>query len=296
MKFVKYQHIERFGTDEVLGIEIGTCYIFPKIDGTNSSVWLDENKICAGSRNRELTLDNDNSDFMRNALLDMRIANFLLEFPLYRLFGEWLIPHSLKTYRKDAWRKFYVFDVLDQEGNLLHYDVYSKILERHGLDFIPPIAIINNPTYENLVNKLPANTFLIEDGKGSGEGIVIKNYDYKNKYGRQTWAKIITSEFKEKHVKEMGIKQIDGTKQIEKEIIDQFCTSALVEKVQAKIINEMDGWKSQYIPRLLQTVFYELIKEESWNFIKEYKMPIINFRTLSFFCNNKIKEMKPELF
>jgi hypothetical protein len=33
--FVKYQHIERYGVDEVNGIDIGTCYIFPKIDGTN---------------------------------------------------------------------------------------------------------------------------------------------------------------------------------------------------------------------------------------------------------------------
>jgi len=34
MEFRKYQHIERFGTDEVDGIEFGKCYIFYKIDGT----------------------------------------------------------------------------------------------------------------------------------------------------------------------------------------------------------------------------------------------------------------------
>ena len=37
--FVKYQHIERFGTQETEGIENGTCYVFPKIDGTNASLW-----------------------------------------------------------------------------------------------------------------------------------------------------------------------------------------------------------------------------------------------------------------
>lgn len=31
-EFIKYPHLERFGTDEVDGINIGTCYIFPKID------------------------------------------------------------------------------------------------------------------------------------------------------------------------------------------------------------------------------------------------------------------------
>lgn len=40
MKFRRYQHVERFGNDEVEDINIGTCYIFPKIDGTNSSVYL----------------------------------------------------------------------------------------------------------------------------------------------------------------------------------------------------------------------------------------------------------------
>ena len=41
MEFKKYQHIERLGTLEVEGIELGTCYVFPKIDGTNGSnlVW-----------------------------------------------------------------------------------------------------------------------------------------------------------------------------------------------------------------------------------------------------------------
>lgn len=296
MEFLKYQHIERFGTDEVQGIEIGTCYIFPKIDGTNSSIWKNESAICCGSRNRQLSLDNDNQGFMDYVIRQENIILFFDKYPLHRLYCEWLVPHSLKTYRKDAWNKFYVFDVMDSENQLLHYDIYSKMLDEFNIDYIPPLAIINNPTYENLINKLPSNVYLIEDGKGIGEGIVIKNYDFTNRFGRQVWAKIITSEFKEKHVKEMGIKATDGSKQIELEIVEKYCTQALVDKVYSKIVNEMDGWKSQYIPRLLQTVFYDLVKEESWNFVKEFKLPTINFRTLNYFCNAKIKEIKNELF
>ena len=60
MNFVPYQHIERWGTDETDGIEIGTCYIFFKIDGTCSSLFLDENSnICAGSRKRKLPLSGE---------------------------------------------------------------------------------------------------------------------------------------------------------------------------------------------------------------------------------------------
>ena len=64
MEFKKYQHIERFGTTEVQNIELGECYIFPKVDGSNGSVWLDNNgDIQAGSRRRHLTFEKDNAGF-----------------------------------------------------------------------------------------------------------------------------------------------------------------------------------------------------------------------------------------
>lgn len=63
----KYQHICRVGTDEVEGIEAGKCFVFYKIDGTAGSVWMDDNEICCGSRNRRLSLDKDNQGFMEYA-------------------------------------------------------------------------------------------------------------------------------------------------------------------------------------------------------------------------------------
>lgn len=48
MKFKKYQHVERFGNLEVEAIELGECYVFSKLDGTNSSCWLDEEEVKAG--------------------------------------------------------------------------------------------------------------------------------------------------------------------------------------------------------------------------------------------------------
>ena len=302
MEFRKYQHIERFGTDEVDGIEFGKCYIFYKIDGTNASVWLDEErKLKAGSRNRELTLENDNAGFYNAMINDERIINYLNKHPNHRLFGEWLVPHTLKTYREDAWRKFYIFDVcLDKEENGLEYipyDIYKPLLEEFNLDYIPPLAIITNPTYESLIKCLEkTGQFLIEDGKGIGEGIVIKNYDFYNKYKRQTWAKIVANEFKEKHHKEMGCPEIKTEKMIEEKIVDDFCTESFIEKEYAKIVIEQNGWQSKYIPMLLGRVFSELIKEESWNIVKKYKNPKIDYKTLNALVIRKIKETKKEVF
>lgn len=553
MEFRKYQHIERFGTDEVDGIEFGKCYIFYKIDGTNGSLWLDDDgNLKAGSRNRELTLENDNAGFYNEVIKNRNIKGYLTKHPTHRLFGEWLClsgdtkirlvsggkrghtmtlkeiyeyanmpveevanytkkngvksvtirepwwkrygypqlftlhidddiikphrmqniiytgkkdvykittrkgftikstlehkfltnygwtqlkeikvddvvavsplklypnerirrkrsreidriqdaykesigkcekcglatcleihhidlnpnnnaesnlkvlcrechkwlhkdnikanydynyefdkvisierigeedcyditmegydentanfvangfivhncPHTLKTYREDAWKKFYVFDVcIDKEDGTMEYipyDIYKTMLDEFNIDYIPPLAIITNPTYESLIKCLDkTGQFLIEDGKGLGEGIVIKNYDFYNKYKRQTWAKIVTNEFKEKHHKEMGCPEYKAEKMIEEKIVEDFCTDTFIEKEYAKIVNEQGGWQSKYIPMLLGRVFSELIKEESWNIVKTYKYPKINYKTLNALVIQKIKQTKKDVF
>lgn len=304
-EFKKYQHIERFGTMEVEGIEFGTCHVFPKIDGTNGSVWLTDHGVRFGSRKRSLTFEYDNAGFYFDMAENRGLKDFFIVNPRLRLFGEWLIPHSLKTYREDAWRKFYVFDVVrdlpeelpsGEKFEYLTYEEYQPLMEEFGIDYIPCIAKYDNGNYEAFIKCLEGNTFLIEDGKGDGEGIVIKNYQYKNKYGRTTWAKIVTSEFREKHDKAMGPAEKSARIAAEEHIIADFCTTALIEKVYGNIVAECDGWSSKFIPRLLNTVYYELVSEECWNFVKKFKNPMVNFKRLQQLVTIKIKTSKPELF
>jgi len=292
MDFIKYQHVERLGTTETNGIDVGMCYVFPKIDGTNSQLWFD-NGLRAGSRNRELSIDNDNAGFYNWALKQEKFLSFFAKYTNLRLFGEWLVPHTLKTYQKTAWNNFYVFDVMD-ENNYLPYETYQKLLDEFGIEYIPPICKVKNPSYERLITQLEKNGYLIEDGCGTGEGIVIKNYDYVNKFGRVTWAKIVKNEFKARQSK-CDVTEIKENKIIEEEIVNKFVTNALIEKEFSKIKNDC-GWNSKQIPRLLNTVFYCLITEECWNFIKEFKNPTIDFKRLSFFTTQRIKEILPHIF
>lgn len=293
MEYKKYQHLERIGTTATQGIENGMCYIFPKIDGTNSQLWYD-NGLQAGSRNRQLDELNDNAGFYLWALQQEKFKQLFSAFPNIRLYGEWLVPHTLKTYQADAWRNFYVFDVIEND-NYLKYEEYQTILELYGIDYIPPICKIENPSYEKLIELLEKNTFLIEDGKGTGEGIVIKNYDFVNRFGNIVWAKIVKNEFKTKHAKVSAVSELKEKSLIEQKIVDKYVTKDLIEKEKAKIENE-SGWSSKYIPRLFNTVFYCLVSEESWNFVKEFKNPTIDFKRLSYLANNKIKELTPNLF
>lgn len=295
MEFTKYMHLERFGASEVEGIEVGSALVFPKLDGTNASVWLsDDGDVIAGSRNRDLSQGKDNAGFYAWVKEQKNIKQYLTKNPSHILYGEWLVPHSLKTYEDAAWRNFYVFDVVSG-GKYMPYDDYKYGLQSHGIEFIAPIAVVKNGNEEVFQKCLDKNTFLIKDGEGVGEGIVIKNYGYSNKYGRTVWAKIVTNSFKAVHGKEMGCPTV-GQQIVEEKIVDKYVTSHLVEKVHAKIVNECGGWQSKLIPRLLNTVWHDLVTEEMWNAVKDFKNPKIDFGTLMRLSNAKVKELMPSVF
>ena len=295
--FVKYMHLERYGNDEVDGIEQGTTYVFPKLDGTNAQVWLNEDgTIGAGSRNRTLDIHNDNAGFMNYIVTDKRIKDLFDIYPELTLYGEWLVPHSLKTYRDDAWRKFYIFDIFDRDRQYFYnYEMIKLVLDQFGLDYLAPITIVKNGTREHYEKCLDKNVFLIKDGMGVGEGIVIKNYEWQNKFGNTVWAKMITNNFKELNHKEMGAPVIGG-ETLEEKIVNDYVDAHLIDKVVAKIENDEGGWSSKHIPRLLQTVFYDLVNEELWNIIKKHKNPKIDFAYLQRLTITKVKELRKDIF
>lgn len=302
--FVKYMHLERLGTAEVEGIEHGTCYVFPKLDGTNGQVWMEniatlngmQPELMAGSRNRVLSIGNDNAGFYAHCLKQKEFGTYLLKFPNHTLYGEWLVPHSLKTYQDDAWHKFYIFDVFDRQANRwLPYDEYAPLLRDAGLEYLPPLAIIKNGTAEHFLKTLDKNVFLIKDGQGIGEGVVIKNYEFINKFGRPMFAKLISNTFKVQHHLEMGAPIIGGDI-LEQNIAEEYVTQHFVDKVVAKITVANDGWHPKYIPQLLQTVYYDLITEEMWDILKKNKNPAINFALLQRFTIMRIKELRKDIF
>jgi len=303
MRYRSYQHVERIGTSATDGILSGECYVYPKIDGTNAVCWMEDGIIKGGSRKRELTLENDNAGFYNQIINDDRLKKYLEKHPTHTLYGEFLIPHSLKTYQESAWRKFYVFDIItstgmgDEEYEYLPYEVYKFMLDEFEIEYIPPIAIVTNPSLDTLYGLLEKNMYLIKDGFGCGEGIVVKNYNgYRNKFGRIVWGKIVTNEFKAQHYKAMGVPIIKEKGLVEEKIVDKYATDALIDKEYSKISNEQDGWSSKSIPKLLNMVYYSLVSEECWNFVKEFKSPTIDFKLLMNLTYKKVKESKSELF
>ena len=297
MQYKSYQHIEKLGNKEVEGILKGKCSIQPKIDGTNGVVWLgDDGIIHAGSRNRDLSLDNDNARFYNTVIKDDNIRKYLLDNPNHYLYGEWLVPHTIRYYHPESWKHFYVFDIFSYDRGYIPYDEYSKELDKYGISYIPEIISIDNPTMEDLTKYLKETKYLIPEDKMS-EGIIIKNYEYRNQYGRCTYAKIVAEEFfNTKSLLRMKNHEAKD-KTSEKDIVTTMLSEPLIRKEFAKIkLAYPDARRQELIGRTLNTIFHVFIHEELLDYI-EKKKPLINFYYLKKECDERIKEvLRSELF
>lgn len=292
MKFKRYQHIEKLGSPIPEGIEQGLCYVFSKLDGSNASIWLDDNgDIAVGKRSCQMSVGDEFKGLKAYVESHEGIKKYLQDHPTHRLHGEWLIPHTFRQYKQEAWKELYIFDVRDGD-TYINYDAYSVVLAEYNIEYIPCISTIQNGSFEEFSNCLAKSDFLLKEDCSQGEGIVIKNYAYCNKFGNIVWAKLITDEYKAIH--KIKHKYSDDVSKIFEEIfVEEYCTEHLIEKTYAKIAAEKDGFTNKNIPQLLSTVYHDLIAEETWSFIKKNKNATINFKTLQFLVFKKVKEIIP---
>ena len=70
-----------------------------------------------------MSLDDDNQGFCKFVCHCDPLIDYLVAYPGHTVYGEWLVPHSLRTYRHDTWRKFYVFDVFDGDNYIGHFGI-----------------------------------------------------------------------------------------------------------------------------------------------------------------------------
>jgi hypothetical protein len=306
MEYKPYQHVEKLGTAEVEGILKGDVYAFYKIDGTNTCVWLDQGgKLAYGSRKRVLDDSKlgDNQGLVKamnspeNADVRAELLALLTKHPSWTVYGEWLVPTNLKTYRDDAWRHLYVFDVLDDEtGRYLSYDEYSEILKSecpHVL-YIPLLAKLRDPTEEDIRALLPrTKEFLVGSGD-YGEGIVLKNYEYKNQYGRRTWAKMLTEDYlahKHESRREKALADQAG-QSVEYEIV-KLMTVEHIAKEKAKVIelHSADGWDMKMTSELIGRAFDEFFRDNWEIILKKFHSPKIDFKVLKQLCAAKVREV-----
>ena len=322
--FRKFDHVERGKHRAVDGICLGECWVFPKLDGTNASVWAEfvigpgsgdpgEHVVRVGSRNRQLSEGSDNAGFHAYVHGDSDTAENIRRLILYHpnliLYGEWLVPHTVKGYKDDAWRKFYVFDVFNRETqSYVDYMTYRELLTEAGIDFLPATRM-HNPTGPELDEMAARQSYLCKDGE-FGEGIVVKNYGWRNQFDRQPWMKVLRDGFmNKKAIKSQGADHGATEAEIAEALVDghlvekEFAKGVvrLAESMKVHLDINTDGFVEEHrgkvIGILLAQVFNCVIDEElTARALKKFGYPTVDFRVLRAMVIRRVKELKPELF
>lgn len=281
MEFRKYDKVHRLGKEETEGILVGVCHVQEKIDGANTSIWLDENSVVqCGSRNRHL-IDEDFNGFRTYVRSHEGINLFFEIHPDSILYGEWLVKHTIQ-YKHTCYKKFYLFDIY-KSCEFLCPVVVNDMASEYGIDCAPNIAELINPKIEQI------NEFVGKSQFGDrGEGVVIKNMGFVNKFGDSVYAKVVCSDFKEKNLLTFNDNDKQSDAYNEMYFVNKYMTLSRVRKITEKLqpeINEKLDMK--HIPRICETAYHDMLTEEIWEASK--KIQSINFRTLKNIAHKKAK-------
>lgn len=286
----KYQHLERWDTEEVQYLkELDTLTVMPKIDGTNGGVHFEKDKIAIWSRNRELSVEEDNEGFCKFVLDHKAEFEVIRDYILrtfenvtkISLFGEFTKKGTF-TVSKKYFHKFCLFDILISYNNKVEY------FDPNSFDFLRTENIIVVPSIKVSVNEVEKLTethkefskFLLDEYYSHGEGFVIKDYtNHKNRYNRTTWAKILFKKIRD----EGKVK-----KNLYEEILENWFDNEFLDK---EFIKYMDNFKEPLNKnKFVNVVVREFFKEELSNIIYKYKFPLIDTLELKNLLNKKASD------
>lgn len=259
------------------GILDGVCHVEEKLDGANASIWIDKRgEITCGSRNRELTEGfNGFVDFVKT---DPAINNLMKSHPNWRLYGEWLVRHTIQ-YNETVYKKFYLYDITTVKDGEEPEEFFSRervreIGEDYGIPMPQHFGSFENPTEEQLKAYLGVTNL----GE-KGEGIVIKNETFRDKFGNHNYAKMVTEEFKENNAVTFGGNNKHSDTYWEMYIVNKYMTLPRVQKIMHKIQPEIEERLDlKHIPRVANTAYHDMITEEIWEIAN--KVESVDFNSL----------------
>lgn len=267
----KYQSIDRHGkrnTQETL-FEGARIVVWEKIDGANASFKREGDTVLAFSRNNQLDEHNTLGGFFEWVQGNIK-AEDLKDGVIY--FGEYTNPHKI-NYGENT-KKFFLFDVYNEITEKYEpLQIVKYEAERLSLNLAP---IFYEGEFQSLehIMEFVGKSQLAPDG--IGEGVVIKNYSYTDRFGNQIFTKIVTKSFQETNggkVKEFKVSKDPLTS-----FIEDTVTEARVEKMLHKLVDE-GKLKEDYaiedmgtILKLLGSSVYEdVMKEEADTLAKVIK-------------------------
>ena len=304
---IKFLHVTRL--DDVA--DILACqwpkYVFPKLDGTNGTVWADEDgTVHAGSRNRELTIEDDNAGFCKHVLesdVMEPVRLFCVDHPDFFVCGEWLGGKAghIKQYLN---REFYIFDVhrkaesTDEAGRnagYVRYCEYEKWFSDYGYEFVvPPLAFVESNEALTLqeVFEIAENNHYNLPESIVGEGVVVKSYEYVDRWGNYQEGKLVRDEYKaDKGKKKTLVEACSGN--VETAIADDYVTASDVEKCKNKVSDLLgkpfDLKDGKCIGMVIEMAYRDVLEEEILAIAKKYGKYPITLKVLKSAVTTKVK-------
>lgn len=270
----KYTDIIRLGHKNSTGVlnEGDYITITEKIDGANASFILNENgEVDCFSRNTPITKENTLRGYY--GWINSNIKSEMLN-PKFRYFGEWLVSHKIQ-YKAEYYQNFYLFNVYDEEKEeYLSDDIMRSEAERLGLKTVPLLYEGKYISFEHLMSFVGKSDMAVN----YGEGVVIKNINYRNRYGHQTFVKLVHEEFIEIQ-KQKAPKDPNRPLTPEQEFVNMCVTYARVDKMLHKLVDEgilnvNFGIEDMSIilKNLGSRIYDDIIKEESDSLPENYEV------------------------
>lgn len=279
--FKEYPKIYALHKEENEGLLDFEVTIQEKVDGANTSIWIEDGEIHCGSRRKELTEGfNGFVDYVKS---HKGIKKVLTNNPAFRLYGEWLVRHTI-SYKETAYKQFYLFDVWTEDNGFMPQDMVEAIADSANLPY-PQIFYKGKTTLEKI------QEFVGETNLGDvGEGVVVKNTEFVNKFGNHSYGKVVAQKFKESNALVFGGNNKHSETYWEMYVVNKYCTLARVQKIMNKIQPLIDKkLDKEHTPRIIGTCYNDMLTEEIWEI--QAKVTSINFRALKGLASRKFVQI-----
>lgn len=265
--FKKYPKIHRLGKEETEGILEGVVHIEEKIDGANVSIWMDDGEIMCASRSQRITEGfNGFVDWVKK---HPTLPTLFERYPNFRLYGEWLVRHTI-AYKETSYKQFYLFDVTSRMPETdADPEAREEFWAKMAVHELAKDYDLRTPEYHGEFRNPSTEAIMEFVGKSTlgdkGEGVVLKNPLFRDKFGNHNYAKIVTESFKEDNGVTFGGNNKHSDSYSEMYVVNKYMTLARIEKIMNKIQPLIDKKLDlEHIPRISNTAYHDMLTEEIW--------------------------------
>lgn len=266
----KYTDIVRLGHKTTQGVlNVGDrISITEKIDGANASFTKDEASpidVSCYSRNQKLSDSSTLRGYYFWVMEKITPKKDLLN-PNYRYFGEWLVQHKVK-YKEDKYRNFYLFSIYDEvKQEYLSDEVVKAEAIKLGLQTPEYFYEGEYISFEHLQSFIGKSN--MTEIPNTGEGIVVKNVDYKDRYGNQCFVKLVSEGFAE--IQKQKLPKDPSQFNAIESLVRTVLTENRVEKILLKKVTDGELDKDfgiedmgMILKLITSEIFNDCMKEES---------------------------------